>query len=185
MSFVAKMRNSALVAALTLVPVASAQAANTVAIEGRVAVANVTAGDTTYNKSVSATTDQVVKVQVWYHNREDANSGKVANNLKVKLDMPTAAGKSQVVKGTISSDNSNVVADQATVTLDNAASTLEFIPGSAQWRHNKGTNDVPNWVTEDLGERGNQLVNGGLVLENAQPCFNFEANVTVMARVKT
>lgn len=177
-----KIRNVALAAAFTLVPVAVAKAADTVQLEGRVAVANQTAGDTTYNKSVNATTDQVVKVQVWYHNKENADSGKIANNLKVKIDMPKTAGKTQVVNGTISADNSNVVADKATVNLDDASSTLEYIPGSAQWRHNKGTNEAPNWVTETISD---QVTNGGIVLENGKPCFNFESNVTVLARVKT
>ncbi len=175
------LRNLAVATALIAMPAVSA-AAGQVAIEARTAVANQTAGDTTYKKSVSAKTDEVVKVQIWYHNKEEANSNKVAENLKVKIDLPTAAGKAQVVKGTVSSDNSNTVVDTANVNLALDQSQLEYIPGSAQWRHNTGTNEAPNWVTDKISD---QVVNGGIVLGNEKPCFNFEANVTVLARVKT
>ncbi len=181
MKIALKLRNLIAAVALVAVP-AAATAAGQVAIEGRTAVANVTAGDTTYSKAVNAKTDEVVKVQIWYHNKEEANSGKTANNLKVKVDLPTAAGKSQQVKGTISADNANTVTDTANVNLALDQSRLEYIPGSAVWRHNKGTNEAPNWVTEKISD---QVVGTGITLENAQPCFNFEANVTVLARVKT
>lgn len=181
MKIALKLRNLIAAVALVAVP-AVATAAGQVAIESRTAVANVTAGDTTYSKAVNAKTDEVVKVQIWYHNKEEANSGKVANNLKVKVDLPTAPGKAQKVTGTVSADNANTVVDTANVNLDLDQSRLEYIPGSAVWRHNKGTNEAPNWVTEKISD---QVVGTGIVLENAQPCFNFEANVTVLARVKT
>ncbi|MFO0955691.1 MAG: DUF11 domain-containing protein [Candidatus Saccharibacteria bacterium] len=181
MKFVAKLRTLAAAAALVLVPAAAA-ATGQVAIEARTAVANQTAGDTVYQKAVNAKTDEVVKVQVWYHNKEEANSNKVANNLKVKIDLPTTTGKSQVVKGTVSADNSNTVVDTANVNLALDQSRLEYIPGSAQWRHNTGTNEAPNWVTEKISD---QVVGTGITLGNEKPCFNFEANVTVLARVKT
>lgn len=181
MKISAKLRYAVLATALIAVP-AVAGATSQVALEGRTAVANQTAGATTYTKSTNAKTDEVVKVQIWYHNKEEANSGKVANNLKVKIDLPTQTGKSQVVKGTISADNANTVTDTANVNLALDQSRLEYIPGSAQWRHNKGTNEQPNWVTESISD---QVVGTGIVLENAKPCFNYEANVTVLARVKT
>lgn len=181
MKIALKLRNTLAAVALVAVP-AVASAAGEVALEGRTAVANVTAGDTTYSKSVSAKTDEVVKVQIWYHNKEEATSGKVANNLKVKVDLPTVAGKSQAIKGTISADNANTVTDTANVNLALDQSRLEYVPGSAEWRHNKGTNEAPNWVTDKISD---QVVGTGITLENAQPCFNFEANVTILARVKT
>lgn len=181
MKFFAKLRYVLAAAALVAVP-AVAGAAGQVALEGRTAVANQTAGATTYTKSTNAKTDEVVKVQIWYHNKEEANSNKVANNLKVKIDLPTQPGKAQTVKGTISADNANTVTDTANVNLALDQSRLEYIPGSAQWRHNKGTNEQPNWVTEKISD---QVVGTGIVLENAKPCFNYEANVTILARVKT
>lgn len=159
-------------------------AAQQVRLEATMGVANYTAGDTSYKPSVSATTDQVVKFQIWYHNMENADSGKVAKNMRVKINFPDRASKTQVVTSTVSADNANTINLSSTVNLDNDSSTLNFIPGSVAWRHNKGTNDKPNWVTEAIAD---SAVTGseGINLGDEQPCFNFESTVTFMARVYT
>jgi uncharacterized repeat protein (TIGR01451 family) len=160
-----------------------AMAAETVRIESQLSVANVTAGDTQYKDSVGAKVDEVVKVQVYYHNKEADNSGKVANNLRAKINIPNAPGKVQTLSSTVSADNSNTVNDTATINLSSDKAYLEYIPGSAEWRHNAGTNDNVNYVTEKISDA--VVTSGtGLVLENAKPCFNFEAYVTILVRVK-
>ncbi len=164
--------------ALALMPV-MAHAVDQVTIESVTQVGNVTQ-NVDYAYSVNAHDDDVVKVQVTYHNMEDANSGKIAQNLKVKIDVPSTTGATHTITGTASADNSNTVVSTATVNT-NANSFLEYIPGSAKWRHNTGTNANPNWVTEGISD---QVANGGLVLENEKPCFNFAATVTILARVK-
>lgn len=182
-------------------PLATASAmAGNVRIEGQVQVANVTAGDTGYKDSVNAMVDDVVKVQVWYHNKENHDSGKVAKNLKVGINIPTTAGKSQTIAGKISADNSNTVNDNAQVNLSLDNAYLEYVEGSAKWRHNKGaaegrkecqtgakavpTNDPHKcYVTETISD---QIVKSGtgLKLEDLEPCFAHEATVTVLMRVK-
>lgn len=177
-----KLFAALLIALAIALPVASF-AADSVRLEGSLGVANVTAGDTQYKKSVNASYDQVVKLQVFYHNRENENSGKVANNLRVKINIPTATGKNQVVRSTISADNANTINDQVAVNLNRDDAQLEYIPGSAVWRHNAGTNDNVNFVEQKISDA--VVTSGqGLVLENAKPCFNFAATVTVLARVR-
>lgn len=172
---------AALVALALAFPVATF-AASTVTIEGSLGVANVTAGDTNYAHSVNASYDQVVKLQVYYHNRENPGSGLVAQNLRVKIAMPTGAGQTQTATATISADNSNTVTGSATVNLDRADATLDYVPGSAVWRHNVGTNDNVKIVDTQLSDA--IVTSGqGLVLEDEKPCFNFAATVTVLARV--
>jgi uncharacterized repeat protein (TIGR01451 family) len=172
---------AAVVTAIAL-PVSSI-AANQVKLEGSLGVANVTAGDTKYARSVDAKYDQVVKLQVYYHNQELPDSGKVANNLKVKIAIPNQPGKTQKVNATIGADNSNTINDQVTVNLDRSDAYLEYIPGSAVWKHNAGTNENVNFVEQKISD--NVVYGGqGLVIENAKPCFNFEATVTVLARVR-
>lgn len=166
---------------VVILPIASNAAA--VRIESNVGVANVTAGQTSYSKSVNAQVDQVVKAQVWYHNKENADSGLVANNLTVKVNATTAPGTNQTVTSTVSASNSNTVVDTANVNLSLASAYMEYIPGSAKWRHNAGTNAAPNWVTQTISDAVVTNPNG-LVLENANPCFNFEATVTVLYRVR-
>lgn len=165
-----------------LLPVGS-MAAETVTIEGSLGVANVTAGDTQYKDQVNATYDQVVKVQAFYHNRENPDSGKIAENLRVKIDIPTTPGTNQVIHGTINGTNTNTINDDVTVKLDRADAYLEYIPGSAVWKHNTGTNENPQLVEQKISD--NVVLGGqGLVIENEKPCYNFAATVTVLARVR-
>lgn len=171
------------VAAIAIALPVSSIAATSITLEGSLGVANVTAGDTQYKRSVGASYDQVVKVQAFYHNRENPDSGKVANNLKVKIDIPKTPGKTQVVKTNIAGDDTNTITDQVTVNLDRADAYLEYIPGSAVWRHNAGTNEQVNIVEQVISD---EVIYGagGVVVENAKPCYNFAATVTVLARVR-
>jgi uncharacterized repeat protein (TIGR01451 family) len=166
--------------ALIALPLRSVMAAD-VLMEGSIGVANQTTGETTYKPSTSAKYDQVVKFSVYYHNRELPESNRVAENFKIKVDMPTAAGTNQVVKVTMKGDNTNTVTDTATVTLDRADATLEFIPGSVYWKHNVGTRTDQNLVTQQIAD---SVILNGAVIENVKPCHEFEATVTFMARVK-
>lgn len=185
MTMLSKLRNVAFAAVISLLPLA-AHATSQVRLESKLGVANPSVGETTYKASTNAKTDETVQVQLWYHNMENADSGKVANNLKAKIQLPTATGKTQKINGTISADNANTVNTSATANLALDNSRLEYVPGTAVWRHNKGTNEQPNWVTDSLSTtQEQQLLTGGVVLENGKPCFNFEASVSVKLRVKT
>ncbi|PLS80746.1 hypothetical protein CYG49_04265 [Candidatus Saccharibacteria bacterium] len=177
----------------------AAQAAANVRLEGQVQVANVTTGETDYKDSVNAKVDDVVKVQVWYHNRENFDSNKVAQNLRVGINVPTAQGKNQTVTGTIKADNSNVVTDSAQVNLSLDNAYLEYVSGSAKWRYNKGANDGrkecqtgnkevpandPNkcYVTETISD---DVTKGEMKIEDAyKPCYAYESTITVLMRVK-
>lgn len=170
---------AATLAIAVMFPVAT-MASATVHMEGALGVANVTAGETTYKATTNATYDQVVKYQVYYHNTELPDSGKIAQNVRVKIALPTQPGTNQVATATISADNTNTVTSSATVKLNRADAYLQFIPGSAVWRHNTGTNEKPVWTETKVSD---DVVNGGLRLENEKPCFNYAATVTVLARV--
>jgi len=172
---------AAMLTAVLVLPL-STLAAPTVRLDGTMGVANVTAGDTTYKEAVNASYDQVVKVQMYYHNRENPESGKIANDLRLKFEVPSTAGATQVIRGTLSSPDSNTVNDSVTVNLDRADAYMEYIPGSAKWKHNAGTNENVNIVETTLSD---EVVYGGtgLVLEDAKPCFNFDATVTILVRI--
>ena len=171
----------AILALAIFVPVSQSLAA-AVTIEGNMGVANKTAGDTTYSSSVNASYNDVVKIEVYYHNRELPDSGKIAQNVRMKIDIPSTPGIHQTQTATISGDNTNTVTKTTSVTLNRSDAYLQYLPGSAVWRHNIGTNDSPNWVDTVISD--NVVMGGsGLVLENEQPCYNFSATVTVLARV--
>jgi len=172
---------SALFAMAVVLPVATS-AANTVAIESSLGVANITKGETKYKPETTASYDQEVMLQVYYHNTELPDSGKIAKNINVKIAMPTKAGKTQVVKSTVKGDNTNSVSDTITVNTGRDDATLDYIPGSANWRHNTGTN--ANLHIVDTPVSDNIVYGGtGVTLENEKPCYNFSATVTIKARV--
>jgi uncharacterized repeat protein (TIGR01451 family) len=170
---------SAMLAMAVVLPVATS-AAQAVKIEATTGVANVTAGDTTYKSSVNASYDQEVKVQVTYNNKEDAGSNKVANNLRVKIGLPTKAGKSQTITTTTSGDNTNTVNGSVKVNLDRDDAYLQYELGSVVWKHaDQQTGKV---VTKELKSAGDAIVGAnGLVLENEKPCQ--AGSVTIRARV--
>jgi uncharacterized repeat protein (TIGR01451 family) len=173
-----------LVVLLALALPAFSLAAETVKLAGSLGVANVTAGDMEYHSAVNASDDQVVKFQVTYRNTEAADSGKDAANLKIKLAMPENAGKAQKITATISADNGTTVTTNATVNLNSDANSLQYIPGSATWRHNTGTADAPKYAEVKVAD---SVVTSsqGLQLERAKPGEAFTATLTVLAQVKT
>jgi uncharacterized repeat protein (TIGR01451 family) len=177
-----KKLSAAVIVTLAVVLPVAASAAPAISEEGSLGVANVSAGDTKYGHSISASYNQVVKFQVYYHNRENPDSGKIAENLSVKINIPNAAGKVQTQTATIKADNSNTVTSQTTVNLDRSDAYLQYIPGSAVWRHNVGTNQNIKMVNTTISD---DVVTSsqGLRLENEKPCYNFAATVTVEARV--
>ncbi len=178
----AKKLASAAIVALAIAFPAVSIAAQTVKLESSLGVANVTAGDTAYKQSVNAGYDQVVKLQVYYHNTELPDSGKVADNLTVKINIPSGAGAVQTVSSRVSADNANTVTSTATINLAGTGAYLQYIPGSANWKHNTGTNDNVHYVETPISDA--VVTSGaGLRLENEKPCFNYSATVNVLARV--
>lgn len=168
----------AIVIAAVALPVSSL-ADTGVSISAQTGIANYTAGDTTYSSSVNADYDQVVKVQVVYDNLEAAGSGKTANNLRVKINIPSTPGASQTITTTTSADNSNTVTGSAQVNLDDSTAYLQYIPGSAVWKHAVSANS--SQTTEQVVSDDVVYNSNGLVLENENPCQ--AGSVTVMARV--
>lgn len=169
-----------LVAAAIVLP-AAATAATTVKIEANTTVANATksAGTMDWSPSTTASYNEVVAVQVVYNNTEVAGSGKTANNLRVKINIPTTAGTNQTVTTTTSADNSNTVTGSAKVTLDRADAYLQYIPGTATWKHAQTANG-PMTVTQKVSDNV-VLSPNGLVLENENPCQ--AGSIVVQARV--
>lgn len=166
-----------------ILPIQSAAAA-AVKLESSLSVANVTTG-TQYNTTgVNAKYNEVVKVQLMYHNTELPDSNKIAENVRAKFSVPTTPGKNQVITSTIGGTNTNSLSNSVKVTLDRDDAYLQYIPGSAIWKHNVGgraaseQNIVETKVSDDIVMGGT-----GIVLENQKPCFEYAASVTILVRV--
>ncbi|HVS58141.1 MAG TPA: hypothetical protein VHD60_00160 [Candidatus Saccharimonadales bacterium] len=155
-------------------------AASTVKIEANTTVSNASenAGTMNWGSSASATYNQVVAVQVAYDNTETANSGKNATNLHVKINIPSAAGQTQTITTKVSSDNSNTVNGSATVKLDRADAYLQYIPGTATWKHATSPNG-PMTTTQKISDDVVLSANG-INLGNGVPCQ--AGSIVVQAR---
>lgn len=175
-------------------PIVGIVSAAPVLMEGHTKSLNTTTGETTYKDTTNAMVDDVVTVQLWYHNRE-APGGQVAENTRVKFDVPEQPGKNQAITGTTSADNSNTVTDNTNVLLSLDRAKLDYIEGSAQWRYNKGAMDGDKSCQTGMDyppERcyANQKISDGVVtnpqgvnLGNARGCNAYHATVTIQVRV--
>jgi uncharacterized repeat protein (TIGR01451 family) len=180
------LAGSLVILAVTLITTtlvtSATSAADDVKLGSTIGIANVTAGDKDYAQAVNAKYNEVVKLQVYYNNAEDAASNKTAQKVRVKVDVPTGAGKAQSVKATVKGDNTNAIDEQVAVNLEDDSASLQYIPGSAVWKHNTGTNDATKFTEEKVSD---EVVSGanGLVLEDQKPGDNYASTVTVLARV--
>lgn len=164
--------------------------------------------NTGYEDSVDAMVDDVIQVQVWYHNME--NSGDLsAENLNVAIDVPTEKGAQQTVTSTVSADNADAVTSSANIDLSLDDAYLEYIgygegvdetSGGVQHRYNQGaeegreeclTGNDPAGPADDcytsvnLGETGDAIVDGGIVIdEDFKPSYEFQSTLTILLRVK-
>ncbi|HIA91546.1 TPA: DUF11 domain-containing protein [Candidatus Saccharibacteria bacterium] len=181
------------------IPLSVVAQAPAVRLESDLGVANQTQGDTSYSDSVNAKVDDVVKVQLWYHNMEDADSGLNAEKLTAKINIPTDKGVNQTISATVGADNANTVNTSVDVTLSLENAYLEFIPGTVEWRHNTGAATDPSvcdtgndpagapakcYTTEVITDEVVTKPNGAVIETDYKPCFGFESTITVLARVK-
>ncbi len=178
------IRNAALtlftLATAAMMPAGVAMAA-TVQMEGAIYAKNVTQGTAYSHAGTSAKAGETVGFEVYYHNLESPDSGKVASNVRIKVNLPTDTSTSHVVSATIKADNSNQVNDSTTVTT-NVATTLNFKSDVAvTWRHNTGTNANPNWVTQNISSDVVTNPNGAVVDAVELPCNNFAGTIAFQA----
>jgi len=185
---IASIASAALVALAIALPVA-ASAANPISLSNQTTVANATqsAGSNNWTSTVNASYNEVVAVQVIYNNTEEAGSGKVANDVHVKVNLPTTAGATQNITTSVSGSNTNTVSGSSTVNLSRSDAYLQFIPGTVTWRHatadNADVNGSVNVTTENLAA-SKITVSGGTIdmsLGNELPCQ--AGSIVLQARV--
>lgn len=180
-SFIGRMRKriaaAAIVAVALIVPVA-ATADTTVKMSGDTMVANATKSGS-WGKTAAASYNEVVAVQVVYNNEEDPSSNKDAKNVRVKINIPKTAGKAQSITTKVSADNGNTVNGSGTINLDRADAYLEYIPGTATWKH-ANTANGPLTVTQKVSDDV-VLAANGINLGDEHPCQ--AGSIVVQARV--
>ena len=173
-------------------------AANQVLMEGNTTALNVTAGETQYKDSTNLKVDEVAQVQLWQHNRE-VPTGEKANNTVARFNVPTTPGKSQIITGSTTSDNSNAISDTTLINLSLDKARVEYITGTAKFRYNKGAaggdvtcqtglNFAPERCYATVGI-SDDVVKGGVNLDKVRGgplngCNAFHETVTIQIRSK-
>lgn len=150
-----------------------------VQIDSKLGVLNATKNQTQYVSSVNAEFDDVVNIEVYVHNPALSNSGKVANNVNIRVSLPSAQSTNHTVTSTVAGTNTNTDTQTAHV-ITNDPSTLVYIPGTAVRTYNAGTNDNVNWRTVGVSDN---IVGSGINVGNVQPCCNFQESITFQARI--
>lgn len=158
----------------------TAPAEGPVSFESLARVANVTAGDTKYTERVSARSGDIVKFEAWYYNRENVDSGRYVAGLTVQVAVSETRSPEQVTEVTLTGANIDQTLHRVTVDVPEG-NVLQFVPGSAVWRHNAANDDrAPSWVTTPLTD---EIVGAGARLGDAAPCLACEGTVTFRAQV--
>jgi uncharacterized repeat protein (TIGR01451 family) len=179
-----KLSAVALLALALIVPVATSGAQNLVSMEADTTVSNATANAGTMNwaTSASAKYNEVVAIQVVYNNTEDPSSNKTTNNLKVAINLPSTSANSQTVTTSVSADNMTTINGSAKVNFSDGPAYLQYIPGTATWKH-ASTANGPMTTTTTLSDSQISATSTGVVanLGNENPCQ--AGSLVIQARV--
>jgi len=110
-----------------------------------------------WSKSTSALSGETVSFLIYYYN----TSQETAQNVKVRLFLPSQRKTTQTVTGDIFANNANQVYGSATINL-NEAQTLTLLSGNVYWYPNGSSGTaLPN------GQSGNEIITqAGLSLGN-------------------
>jgi uncharacterized repeat protein (TIGR01451 family) len=168
-----------IVAASVLMPFA-ASAANAAALQSTLGVANVTAGNSGYHDSVKAKAGQTIKLQLHYQRAKPGAGGSV-KKVNVRFAIPTKQGGTQTVMSTLQASDGKTSKQKATVHLANAGGHLSYVPGSAVWRHNSGSERSPSLTNTGLSDAITSAK--GVQLSIDHPKQKLAATVTVLVRV--
>lgn len=99
---------------------------------------DVSASTSTYSNSVNVKDGQEFLVTTYFHNNAAANLNLVAQNTKVKVEMPNESDKNQSLKSYISASNSNPLEVWSTMDFNGTEDfTLQYVKGSAKLKTNK------------------------------------------------
>lgn len=155
-------------------------ASTEVEVESEAGISNGTSGDGKFHPNVTAKVDDVVKVEVWYHNKMNQDSGLIGKDFNVKINIPGDSSQVHNVTTTVGGSNTNTITKTVSASTQ-IPTNLQYIPGTAYRKYNKGTNQNVNIVEEKISD---SVVTSGFVIPGGlKPCWNFDETITVEARV--
>jgi len=122
-----------------------------------------------WDHDVTLSTGQMVQLYTEIHN---TNVPSVANNVKVKVVLPSSSGSTTV---TVSADNASSVSDSVNLTV-NGGGQLRYVPGSTEVNCNSNTNCTNGTVADGI-------VGNGIVLGDQTGCNDYIIQVSFLVEV--
>jgi uncharacterized repeat protein (TIGR01451 family) len=140
------------------------------------------AGTSAYSTSLNAQAGDVVNLFLWDHN---SVNGTTAENVLAKYSLPSALENSHTVTASLSATNAATVTGSVSINVG-AASTLQYIPGSARfYRNSVDANGNSSFVEVNFptGSNSDNLVTSGVNLGSQQGCIQYAQGIIIQARI--
>lgn len=122
-----------------------------------------------WDHDVTLNAGQMVQLQAEVHN---TNVPSTANNVKIKVTLPQSSGTSTA---TVSSDNSNTVSDNVSITVAGGGQ-LKYVAGSTEVNCGQNTQCTSGTVSDGI-------VGNGIVLGNQDGCNEYVIQVSFLVEV--
>jgi uncharacterized repeat protein (TIGR01451 family) len=130
---------------------------------------------------INAAASDTLSLLIWEHN---SVPGTVAQNVRVRVNLPTTESAAHTVTATISADNAQSITGSVTINTNNQTS-LEFIPSSVRlFRNTGGENPILTETTWPAGINPDQVVTTGINLGDQEGCWQYARAVLLQIRVK-
>lgn len=130
-----------------------------------------------WTDKVDTTIGEYLTLQVWDHNTV---VGTTAQNVNIKVTLPTNPAKNLYPQATVSADNADSVSGIVTVS-SNTENTLSYVDGSAELLKNvNGHMTKVNWPTNINPD---EVVTKGINLGNQDGCWPYVQAVRITVRI--
>jgi uncharacterized repeat protein (TIGR01451 family) len=143
-------------------------------------VENTTRGDKQYSKSVVASYDDVVAVELWYGNFSP--DGHTIDHVAVGIELPATEAGDALVRGVVHVAGREL-RPTATIDLDRPDARLSFIDGSIVWRRNTASPSDDSRY-ENISLPDSRLIGNPQPLDNVRAGPNYEATLSLLLRVQ-
>lgn len=144
-------------------------------------VGNVTNG-TEYQPFAVAKVDDVLKLELayWSMGARSPDAVEPVKNVRAKIVLEPMDETTGLIANSSVWGSRTTVARDVTAIRTYVPASLEYIPGSAYWRHNVGSIENPDWKTVKVSDA---LVRGGVALGDIKPYWEDQGTLTILVRV--
>jgi uncharacterized repeat protein (TIGR01451 family) len=152
---------------------------------------NITTNQSGYSDPVNGKAGDEIQVALYYHNTVP---GSVAENTRVRVQLPTGYNTSNVLTATLSADNADTVTGTVVngvetgrpnfTILSTAATKVSLVAGSVKWYPEAIEATPTNNVTLPGGQNGNNLVTSGLNIGDIEGCYQHSGFIVFRVKLE-